>query len=125
MRVLVCDIFFLCVSSRFLDRRPSKVRNEFVTPLPPPPPPPPSAQTVLPPPQQQVMVSATSVAVRRPASALIMCLKCGVQFKYAKALKQHSSECGIGAKCPFCPLVLRHRQMLVEHVETHRPGYCP
>lgn len=56
---------------------------------------------------------------------LIMCLQCGVQFKYAKALKAHMTECGVTAKCPFCPIILKHRQMLVEHVETHRPGYCP
>lgn len=51
------------------------------------------------------------------------CLQCGVQFKHRRALTAHMADCGVAAKCPFCPMVLRHRQMLVEHVETHRPGY--
>lgn len=51
------------------------------------------------------------------------CLQCGVHFKHPGALAAHMTECGVAAKCPFCPMVLRHRQMLVEHVETHRPGY--
>lgn len=51
------------------------------------------------------------------------CMQCGVQFKHRRALTAHMADCGVAAKCPFCPMVLRHRQMLVEHVETHRPGY--
>ena len=53
------------------------------------------------------------------------CPKCGLNFIYAKALKLHLLDCTLEnqIKCPFCPAVLKNRHLLVNHVETHRPGH--
>lgn len=54
-----------------------------------------------------------------------ICPHCGVHFKYKRAQVTHTNDCQAAvAPCPFCPMVLRNRQQLVDHVETHRPGYC-
>lgn len=49
-----------------------------------------------------------------------ICPKCGAKYKQIGGINCHLKECGIGAKCPYCPKIVTQRRNLHKHMETHQ-----